>query len=103
MNNKYEKEIKLYNMTTNKDWENWFIQNFLDGDTEMKASILLSAEFAFEAVKGALDKQKEEIIEDLVSEFQMEGDYGKLTPFQQTVNTYIKNRGEEIINKIKEI
>lgn len=57
----------------------------------------------YKKAKADIIKQKEEIIEDLVSEFQMEGDYGKLTPFQQTVNTYIKNRGEEIINLIKEI
>lgn len=54
-------------------------------------------------IQSLLDKQKEEIVQDLVIKFQMEGDFGKLTPFQQTVNTYIKNRGEEIIKQIKEM
>lgn len=32
---------------------------------------------------------------------RMEGEFGKLTPFQETVNTYLKNRAEELGIKVK--
>ena len=34
-----------------------------------------------------------------VIKFQMEGDFGKLTPFQETVNTYIKTEVKKLLNK----
>ena len=36
-------------------------------------------------------------IKKAVDNMKIEGEMGKLTPFQQTVNTYIENRGKEII------
>lgn len=47
-------------------------------------------------ISKLISQEKEKWVEEMVEKFQMEGEYGKLTPFQQTVNTYIKNRGEEI-------
>lgn len=36
----------------------------------------------------------------LKEKFKMSGDYGKLTPFQETVNTYIENRAQEILTAL---
>lgn len=47
-------------------------------------------------ISNLISQEREKWIDELTEKFQMEGDFGKLTPFQQTVNTYIKNRGEEI-------
>ncbi len=52
-------------------------------------------------IRQLLSAQAEEIIKKM----KIEGEMGKLTPFQQTVNTYIENRGQEILaqQKIKGI
>ena len=45
---------------------------------------------------NTLDQREKKLIGEIVDRMKMEGLEHKLTPFQQTVNTYIKNRGEEI-------
>lgn len=63
---------------------------------------LLIAEMS-DNIQILLNQQKREIVEELVNKFQMEGEYGKLTPFQETVNTYIKNRGEEVLTTLNNL
>lgn len=43
-----------------------------------------------------LTKHEEAVVDYIVDKMQIEVSEYKLTPFEQTVNTYIKNRGEEI-------
>lgn len=41
------------------------------------------------------------VVEETIEKMKMEGIEHKLTPFQSTVNTYIKNRGEELLTQLK--
>lgn len=52
---------------------------------ELEASFSLGEQ---SGIKKAVDKMK------------IEGEWGKLTPFQLTVNTYIENRGKEILSTL---
>lgn len=49
-----------------------------------------------EDLKDILTKHEEAVVDYIVDKMQIEVSEYKLTPFEQTVNTYIKNRGEEI-------
>ena len=49
-----------------------------------------------ELLAEALTKHEEAVVDYIVDKMQIEVSEYKLTPFEQTVNTYIKNRGEEI-------
>jgi len=49
------------------------------------------------SVRLLLTQIDQQAREQVIEEMKMDGEAGKLTPFQETVNTYIENRGEEII------
>ena len=49
-----------------------------------------------QALLSVAQQSRNEALEEIARELLIKGDMGKLTPFQQTVNTYILNRLEEI-------
>lgn len=46
--------------------------------------------------ENLLQLERDIAVDELKEKFKMEGEYGKRTPFQETVNTYIENRAVEI-------
>ena len=51
-------------------------------------------------LRQTLTHQVERAVKETGEKMLMKGDAGKLAPFQETVNTYIKNRTEEILNSL---
>lgn len=69
-----------------KNWEDAMVE--VSDDRRYTYTLNFLSSFA--------EKIKEALIVDIVEMIKIEGMEHKLTPFQSTVNTYIKNRGEEI-------
>jgi len=53
--------------------------------------------------RTTLKEGLENVVKEVIEKMKMEGEMAKLTPFQQTVNTYIENRGKEILADLEGI
>lgn len=70
--------------------------NYIMHDAESYVADYSNKEWFKARLTSALTTYRAQVLEEVVEKMQMEGLEHKFTPFQQTVNTYIRNRGEEI-------
>jgi len=61
-----------------------------------KETAIIKKSDVIKTLTKAIQQERKEIVEKFKNDLPMEGEKHKLTPFQETVNTYIKNRIEEI-------
>ena len=88
LHEEYEDKARLYNWKTQEKCRVDFDDLPLENKKVMLAMAL--------EIDRRIQQERKEIVEKFKNDLPMEGEKHKLTPFQETVNTYIKNRIEEI-------
>lgn len=73
------------------------------GITSTDDELRMNPYLATETVDALTTTIIKNTVDEVIELMKMEGLEHKLTPFQETVNTYIKNRGEEIKQILSDI